>query len=1024
MLSRILYVAISVFIFSASAFGQAVAGFGGISGTVRDASGSVIPGAAVVVANESKGIRRNLTSNDAGVFAAPALVPAEGYTVDVSLQGFAASSNKNVTVQVGQQVDLNIVLQVSTSATEVQVTDEAPIVESTKSGTSQVVNSRQIMDLPINGRRVDSFVLLTPAVVPDGTFGLLSFRGIAGGNAFLTDGNDTTNNFYNENAGRTRITTQISQDAVQEFEVKTTGYSAEFGRASGGVINTVTRSGGNEFHGTGYWFFRNRSLNARDPFASVNPPEVRHQAGGSIGGPIKKDKLFFFFNGETTRRTFPLVASMTNSNVFDSAGNFRSVAFPGSNDPSRNCVATAEQCATARSFFDRQFGTLSRTANSELFFGKLDYHLNEKNVLSASFNYLRWISPLGIQTQAVLNNGAGVGNNADSTVRTRYGRLSWTTIPTSTVVNEARFGWFKDRLFDDLNSSLVPSIGAFTLTVQGQSNAGIADAYPRLNPSENRYQFADNLTWTAGKHTFKAGFDYVNTLDYNDILRNRFGSYNYATFTDFTLDLTGAGNGKNWNTYSQRFGNSVAETWIHDYNLYLQDQFRITPKLTFNFGVRYEYATFSQPTLVNPDYPQTGKIPQPGSNWAPRAGIAYQINNKTVLRAGYGIFYARFQGGLINTFFLENGLYQKQISLNRNQAGDLDIGPAFPNNLAGIDRNPPAGTVSVTFPAENFRNPYTQQGDIAIERELTRTMGLTVSYLWSRGKQLTTVRDLNIGAFGPDVTYRVNDLSGNQVGTFATPTYRLANRVDSRWQRVNQVENGGMQYYDGLVVQLNKRYARGLQASVSYTWSHAIDFNQGGGNDNIFYSNGPSSLYNGDYRLDKSSSALDQRHRFVGSFVYSPTFNGVSGWAGKYLVNNWQLSGIMTLASAQPQTPTIFVQGTPFSGAAYNTSINGFGTSTRVPFLPAASLDIDQIYRLDARLTKLLPIRERMNLQLSFEAFNVTNSPYFTGRVGQAYTAANGVLTPFTNFGNGNATQGFPDGTNARRAQVAVRFVF
>ncbi len=1009
---------ICLFLLSTSIYGQAVAGFGAISGVVRDASGGVVPNATVVVSNESKGVRRNLTSNDAGAFAAPNLIPAEDYRVEVSAQGFNSYDNRNITLQVGQQIDLNITLQVGGAGTQIDVTDAAPVVESTKSGVSQVVNSRQIADLPINGRRVDSFVLLTPGVVSDGTFGLVSFRGIAGGNSFLTDGNDTTNNFFNENAGRTRITTQISQDAVQEFEVKSSGYSAEFGRSSGGVINTVTRSGGNEFHGTGYWFFRNRSLNARDPFASINPKEVRHQAGGSLGGPIKKDKLFFFFNGETTRRNFPLVASMANSNLFDAGGNFRDPATTG-------CGASAAQCETARRFFDRQFGELPRTANSELLFGKIDYHANEKNIISASFNYLRWISPLGIQTQAVLNNGAGVGNNADSTVRTRYGRLSWTSIPTSTMVNEVRFGWFKDRLFDDFNASLIPSVGPFTLTVQGQSNAGVADAYPRLNPSENRYQIADNLTWTLGKHTVKAGFDFVDTLDYNNILRNRFGTYNYATFTDFALDLSGPTmGGKRWNTYSQRFGNSVAETRIRDYNVYLQDQFRITSKFTLNYGMRYEYSTFSQPTLINPDYPQTGKIPQPAGNFAPRIGLAYALNNKTVVRLGYGIFYARFQGGLINTFFLENGLYQKQISLNRNQAGDLDIGPSLPNNLAGIDRNPPAGTVDVTFPAHNFRNPYTQQGDVSIERELTRNMGLTVSYMWSRGKQLTTVRDLNIGGFGPDVSYRVNDLSGNQVGTYTTPTYRLANRLDPNWRRVNQVENGGMQYYDGLLVQLNKRMSKGLQASVAYTWSHAIDFNQGGGNDNIFFSNGPSGLYNGNYRLDKSSSSLDQRHRFVGSFVYAPTFRNIEGWAGRYLVNNWQLSGIVTLASSQPQTPTVFVQGTPFSGAAFNTTLNGFGASTRVPFLPAASLDVDKIHRLDARLTKVLPFTDRMNLQLNFEAFNVFNHPSFTSRRNQAYTMSNGVLNPTVDYGVGTATQGFPDGTNARRAQVSLRFVF
>ena len=1004
--------------FALSAYGQAIAGFGGLSGVVRDASGAVVPGAPVIVSNESKGIRRSLTTNDAGVFTAPALVPASGYRVEVAPPGFAAYDNKSITIQVGQTVELSITLQVGATATEVQVSDITPIVESTKTDTSQVVNSAQIQNLPINGRRVDSFVLLTPAVVADGTFGLLSFRGIAGGNAFLTDGNDTTNNFYNENAGRTRITTQISQDAVQEFEVKTTGYSAEFGRASGGVVNTVTRSGGNDVHGTAYWFFRNRSLNARDPFATYNPPEVRHQAGGSIGGPIKRDKLFYFFNGEVTRRNFPLIASMTTPPLFNPDGSFAVPATTG-------CAATPAQCETARRFFDRQFGTLPRTANSELLFGKIDWRPTDRHAISASFNYLRWISPLGIQTQAVLNNGNGVGNNADSTVRTRYGRLSWTSIPSTTVVNEARFGWFKDRLFDDFNASLVPSIGALTLSVNGQNNVGIADTYPRLNPSENRYQLADNLTWTAGKHTLKFGFDYVNTLDYNSILRNRFGTYSYATFTNFALDLSGpTAGGKRWQSYSQRFGNPVAETWIHDYNFYVQDQFRITPKLTVNYGVRYEYASFSQPTMTNPDYPQTGRIRQPGDNWAPRAGIAYALNEKTVIRAGYGIFYARFQGGLINTFFLENGLYQKQISLNANIAADLAIGPNFPNRLQGIDRNPPAGTVSVTFAAPDFRNPYTQQGDVAIERELTRTLGLTVSYLWSRGKQLTTARDLNIGALGPDVTYRINDASGAQVGSYTTPTYRLANRIDTRWQRVNQIENGGLQYYDGLVVQVNKRMSKGMQGSVAYTWSHAIDFNQGGGNDNIFFSSGPRGLANGDYKQDKSSSSLDQRHRFVGTFVYAPTFNWATGWGGKYLVNNWQLSGIVTLASSFAQTPTIFVSGVPFTGAAFNTSLNGFGASSRVPFLPAASLNVDKVYRMDARLTKVLPFTERMNLQLSFEAFNVWNNPSYTARNGQMYSATGGVLTPTANFGLGSQTQGFPDGTNARRAQVSARFVF
>src|SRR5437867_2028672 len=282
---------------SVGAYGQAVAGLGAISGTVRDASGAIIPGAMIVVTNDARGVRRSTLTTEAGIFTVPALVPSSDYSLTVSLQGFKNWEAKDFELRVGQTVDFNITLEVGSAAAEVSVIAEAPLVENTKSGVSELVTQEQIDNLPINGRRVDSFVLLTPAVVPDGTFGLVSFRGIAGGNAFLTDGNDTTNSFYMENAGRTRISTQLSQDAVQEFQVLSDGFSAEFGRASGGVVNTVTRSGGNDVHGTGYWFFRNRTLNATDRYANgLNAPEWRHQAGGTVGGPILKDKLFYFLN--------------------------------------------------------------------------------------------------------------------------------------------------------------------------------------------------------------------------------------------------------------------------------------------------------------------------------------------------------------------------------------------------------------------------------------------------------------------------------------------------------------------------------------------------------------------------------------------------------------------------------------------------------------------------------------------------------------------------------------------------------
>jgi hypothetical protein len=1015
-----------------AAFAQSQAGLGSITGVVQDPTGAVIPGAKVVVANESKGINRNLETNQEGIFSASSLPPASGYVVRVNAAGFAAYERPNIELLVGQQVNLPIQLGIEAAAQTVEVAGGAPIVETTKTGVSQVVTSTQIDHLPINGRRVDSFVLLSPGVTNDGTFGLVSFRGIAGGNSFLTDGNDTTNQFYNENAGRTRISTQISQDAVQEFQVLTNGYSAEFGRASGGVINTVTRGGTNDIHGTGYWFFRNQDFNARDRYATTNPEETRHQFGGSLGGPILKDKLFYFVNAEVTRRDFPIVARITNPNLFAPDSTHLLEFAPGTTrrlcgDPAGTPrPATPEECAAVDRFLQRQFQILPREANSELGFGKIDWRPNDRHQIAASLNYLRWISPNGIQTQAVLTNGNAVGNNANSTVRTRYGRLSWTAIASPTVVNEARFGWFKDRLFDDINPDLIPAeTGRIGLTVAGQSNLGTAIDYPRLNPSEQRFQFVDNLSWTAGRHMLKFGFDISSTQDYLDILRNQNGSYTYADFNRFAIDLgRGLNSGKNWQSYSQTLGNPILDFKTRDYAFYVQDQFRVTPSLTLNYGIRYDYTDIQQPEVSNPAYPQTARIPEYKKNWAPRFGFAYSLGEKTVFRGGYGMFYARYPGALLQTLYFNNGVYQPAGSLNGTLASDLAAGPVFPNRLPSNAATLPAGSVDLTFAAEDLRTPYTLQGDFAIERQLTQNMGLTISYIHSRGKQLFTTRDLNVGALGAPVTYRINDSSGNQVGTYTTPTYRLANRIDSRFRRIVQVENGGMQYYDGLAVQLRKRFSRGFEGHVAYTWSHAIDTaNQGGGTNALFFDT-IRSTYNGDYAGDKGNSQLDQRHRVVISSIWSPTFTSNDTWFGRYLVNNWQLSQITTLASPQYATTTIFISGAPFTGAAFNTSLNGLGGSNRVPFLPFQNLDIDPIHRVDARITKELPFSERVRVYLNFEAFNVTNSVSDTFVNTEAYRVSGGVLTPSVGTGVGNQSQGFPDGTNARRAQVSARVVF
>src|SRR6185436_10217471 len=196
--------------------------------------------------------------------------------------------------------------------------------------------------------------------------------------------------------------------------------------------------------------------------------------------------------------------------------------------------------------------------------------------------------------------------------------------------------------------------------------------------------------------------------------------------------------------------------------------------------------------------------------------------------------------------------------------------------------------VDLVFPAKDFRNAYTQQGNVAIEHALTNNLGVTASYLWSRGLQLTTSQDINVGLPGDPVVYRINDLSGQQVGTYSTPTYRRANRVNQKWNRVNVIDSGGKSYYDALAVQVRKRMSAGFEGSVAYTWSHAIDYNQGSGSNNIFFDRGPTSVFNGDYRGEKGSSGFDQRHRLTLNSIWAPMVTRKNRIAS-YVLSNWQL---------------------------------------------------------------------------------------------------------------------------------------
>jgi hypothetical protein len=373
--------------------------------------------------------------------------------------------------------------------------------------------------------------------------------------------------------------------------------------------------------------------------------------------------------------------------------------------------------------------------------------------------------------------------------------------------------------------------------------------------------------------------------------------------------------------------------------------------------------------------------------------------------------------------FTNNNVFRQSITYNNGTAAQLAAGPVYPNNLPSTSFTPPAGTVDIVVPDPNLRNPYTHQANVGIERQITSDINLNVSYLWSRGVRLYGVRDLNVGPLGAPITYTILDSSGNVAGTYTTPTYRT--RPDSRYRRVNQVENPGLSYYDGLSVQVNKRFSKGFQALFSYTWSHSIDLNQSNASNNIFFSSGPTSYDNGNFTAEKGSASNDVRHRAGISFVWSPAFSKSTSTPARYLVNNWQLSAVVALQSSQPLNSTTSISGNAFTGALVSGSLNGCGCGfSRVPFQPVSNLDLDPIRKLDARLSKKLPFAERVTGYLTFEAFNVFNSQYNTSRRTAEYSLSGTTLSYIASYGTGSSTAASPDGTNARRAQVSMRITF
>jgi len=603
---------------------------GGIRGSVTDAQGAVVPSATITITNTGTNQTQDMTTDADGGYRFSNLQPGV-YSIKASSTGFADFTQERVVVEVGQVTPIEIQLGVTGQSANVEVTAEAPVINTNDNSNATNINQTSINELPINGRRASNFALLAPSTVPDGTFGLISFRGISGLlNNSTVDGGDNNQAFFSEERGRTRINYVISQSAVREFQINGSNYSAEYGRAAGGVINTVTKSGTNGFHGDLFYYNRNNRNGARNPRATQNvlvngipttiaakPVDLREQFGGTIGGPIVKDRLFFFFSYDQQRRNFPGLSTTSSPSFFNVV-----VAPPPSplTCASAFALLTAGQLLACRNITQAQAnnvlgvirsftGETPRKGDQKLFLPKIDWQINNNNLFSISYNRLRWDSPNGVQTQAV--NFRSRANFGDDIVEVDSVNARLQSNISSNFLNEARFQYGRD--FEaQFSTPPLPGEPATSSTVVGGVRApnvfitnGLEFGTPTFLerpgfPDEKRYQFADTMTWTKGRHTIKFGGDINRVTDSIENLRFEAGAYSYSNTADFIIDYlnylspftgtipTCAANPTRaaGRCYTSNFQQGVGSPGLifttFDYNFFVQDDFRITPRLTVN----------------------------------------------------------------------------------------------------------------------------------------------------------------------------------------------------------------------------------------------------------------------------------------------------------------------------------------------------------------------------------------------------------------------------------------------------------
>jgi Carboxypeptidase regulatory-like domain/TonB dependent receptor len=1006
---------------------------GTLSGQVTDPSGALVPGAALMATNLQTGVRETAAANNAGIYRF--IVLPGVYSITITHKGFRSMRIDKVRVLLGNTTEQDIRLQLGPSDDAITVIATNPLLRQTESSVTTVIERSFLEDLPLSGRRYTDFTLLSPNSSADGPLGLVSIAGEQGGedsgyangngaNFFTVDGTSATNNYFGNARGGTRIPYTFGEEAVLEFQVAENPYSAVYGGGGTGFLNTITRSGTNNFHGGAFYYNRNSATAANDALDKANgyakPQNELQQFGASLGGPIRPNRLWFFFDYEQQHQNAPIsVINQPIAQADETTFGLPSgtplpppnapLPVPGNDSsPDPNNPVYLQQVSNALHALNSNLGVQPSQHNDLALFTRFDYQASSRDNLFLSLNLNHFDSPAGIITQSPVSE-FGRQALANAYVRDYQASLSWNHAFSSNLLNEFHFGASSDNQFATPGGLIDPNLPTFVLanpTSFTFGNGGFSSG----QVFEKQWGLADRLNRVIGKHTLQFGFDmnwtwvadhYFGGFDPDASLQfGTFrGTYYFDNLTDFALG--------EYSLFNQASGNPTFAFTVPYYGFYAQDTYRVLPRLTLEFGLREDFQVYPHPQ-ENPAFPLTGQYPNQYFRLAPRFGFSWQPLQNTVIRGGVGEFFDTMNGLNYRNAVASNGLASQQSTVNagynpnlppNQQAASLGsdgaiCGPTFPNRIAGSSLFQASPDISLVAP--QFRVPRVIQASLQIEREILPDTTLSIGTMWTHAMHLISgsAYDANLQPLQGTTTYIICP-----PGAVAAPCSGRAivlpnmdsgllreGRINPNLGQINELISPGQNQYNSLFLQLQRRLSQGLSLQFSYTFAKNIAW------DGVDFNN------QFDFSNTHAPSLLDQRHRISFAGVYQPRLErfATSGFA-RALLSSWTMSSVMQFSSGRPYAALLSPACTSTSGvlnfsdctgADGNLNDSAFTQATANTALgingagPTPGIGLNSFYGpwiadIDLAVGRTFQIKEGHTLQLQVQAFNLFNHANF-----------------------------------------------